>query len=160
MATLEAASRERADPDHHPRDRRPRRGGGEGLIDKAELPINADSGEMHRKVAIADATGVATYYRITGSAQVWQGLCSDPWQGSKLFPAGAQVHNGGNTYRATVGGTSAASGGPIGTSGSITDGGVTWAYVQAGTDMAIDNASLNAGQQFTVTSCTLTQGGA
>ena len=110
--------------------------------------------------ASADAMGVAGHFRITGSGLVLQGLVSEPWQGAKTYPAGYQVHNGGNVYRATVGGDSEASGGPTGTGGSITDGIVTWAFIQAGTDMTIDNASLNAGQEFTVTGFTLTMGGA
>jgi hypothetical protein len=39
------------------------------------------------------------------------------------------VTNGGNVYVLTAGGTSAGSGGPTGTGGSITDNGCTWAYV-------------------------------
>jgi len=38
------------------------------------------------------------------------------------------VVNGGNLYKCTVAGTSAASGGPTGTGGAIVDGSVTWSY--------------------------------
>lgn len=109
----------------------------------------------------ADATGRAGHFRIKqGATCHMQGLCSEPWQGSKVYAVGDQVHNSGNLYRATVAGTSAVSGGPTAGSGSVTDGGVTWAFVQAGTDLAIDNASLNVGQQFTVSAFSLTAGGA
>jgi hypothetical protein len=37
---------------------------------------------------------------------------------------------------------------------------VTWTFVQAGTDMTLDNTSVALGQQVTVTSFTLTAGGA
>jgi predicted RecA/RadA family phage recombinase len=35
-----------------------------------------------------------------------------------------------------------------------------WAYVQVGSDMAVDNTSIAAGQQVTITSFNLTAGGA
>ena len=107
----------------------------------------------------ADATGQATYYRIIGAGTV-QGLISDPYQASKAYPVGAQVHTGGNIYRVSVAGTTGAASPPTGTGGSITDGGVTWAWVQAGTDMTVDNASLNLGQQVNVTGYQWTIGGA
>ncbi len=109
----------------------------------------------------ADALGRVGHFRIKqGATAHIQGLVSDPWQGSRAYAIGDQVHNGGNVYRATAAGTAAASGGPSGTGASIVDGGVTWAFVQAGTDMTIDNASVTAGQQVSVTGFTLTQGGA
>jgi hypothetical protein len=108
----------------------------------------------------ADATGRAGYFRITGGTQVWQGLVSEPYQASKAYAVGDNVHTGGNIYRASVAGTSGAASAPTGTGGSIADGGVTWAWVQAGTDMTIDNASLIVGQQVNVTALQLTVGGA
>ena len=108
----------------------------------------------------ADATGRAGHYRITGSSQVFQGLCSDPHQFSKVVAVGDQVHNVGNTYRATVGGTTGAASAPVHTSGTAADGTVTWQFVQNFTDMTIDNASLNLGQQFTVTAYQLNITGA
>lgn len=113
--------------------------------------------------AAADASGIAGYFRITGTGSVvdLQGLVSEQWVGSRLYPVGFQSNNGGNIYRVTTSGTSAASGGPSGAGGAITDGGVTWAYVQTGTDMVIANATINAGQgPISVTSCTITMGGA
>jgi len=89
-----------------------------------------------------------------------QGLVSAPWAGSRAYALGEQAHNGGNLYRVTTPGTSAASGGPSGTGASITDGGVTWTFVQPGTDMTLDNTSVALGQQVSVTSFTLTAGGA
>ena len=70
------------------------------------------------------------------------------------------MSNAGNVYSCTVAGTSAASGGPIGTGGSITDGGVTWAYVSALGDMTVDNTNIAIGQNITVVTYTLTAPGA
>jgi hypothetical protein len=52
------------------------------------------------------------------------------WAASTAYSAGDQVANDTNKiYRCITGGTSAASGGPTGTSTSITDGTVTWKWV-------------------------------
>lgn len=53
------------------------------------------------------------------------------WAASTAYALGALASNGGNLYRVTAAGTSASSGGPTGTGSSITDGTVTWTYVQA-----------------------------
>lgn len=109
----------------------------------------------------ADAAGAAGHFRVkSGATCRIQGLVSAPWAGSRAYVLGEQAHNGGNLYRVTTAGTSAASGGPSGTGASITDGGVTWTFVQAGTDMALDNTNIAAGQQVTVTAFTLNAGGA
>lgn len=109
----------------------------------------------------ADATGRAGHFRIKQGATCHiQGLCSDPWQASRAYAVGDQVTNGGNLYRVTTAGTSAGSGGPTGTGASIVDGGVTWTFVQAGADIALDNASLNSGQQVTISAFTINAGGA
>ncbi|MBN3734647.1 major capsid protein P2 [Burkholderia sp. Tr-20390] len=68
-----------------------------------------------------------------------------PWAASTAYAVGAQVTNGGNLYKATAAGTSASSGGPSGTSTSITDGGVTWTYVSAAgsvTNVQVRNAGV------------------
>ena len=52
-----------------------------------------------------------------------------PWTGSTWYPVGAIAVNGGTTYKVTVGGLSAATGGPTGSGG--TDGTVTWVSVAA-----------------------------
>lgn len=109
----------------------------------------------------ADANGRAGHFRLKqGATTHIQGLVSDAWQGSRAYAVGDQVHNGGNLYRATAAGTSASSGGPSGTGASIVDGGVTWTFVQVGTDLTLENASLALGQQVSLTGFTLTAGGA
>lgn len=50
------------------------------------------------------------------------------WTPSTVYVTGAMVQNNGLVYYAKTGGTSAGSGGPTGTTGTITDGSVTWVY--------------------------------
>ena len=83
------------------------------------------------------------------------------WVASTAYVAGQKVSANGNVYNCTAAGTSAASGsGPSGTTASITDGGVTWAYVQPVGDMLVDNPQVAANQNFSVTSFTLTEANA
>jgi hypothetical protein len=111
--------------------------------------------------AAADATGRATHFRVKqGATTHIQGLVSMPHAVSTAFSVGDQVTNGGNLYRASVAGTTGAASPPTGTGAGITDGGVTWNFVQAGADMSVDNIAFALGQQFTVTAFTLTMGGA
>jgi hypothetical protein len=108
----------------------------------------------------ADAAGIASHFEfVQGATRHIQGLVSQPWAGSFAFVVGQQVHANGNVYRATVAGTSGATA-PSHTTGTATDGGVTWLFVQVGTDMEIQNTSISIGQQVTTTACTLTVGGA
>ena len=51
-----------------------------------------------------------------------------PWQANTAYAVGQQCANGSNLYRVTTSGTSAASGGPTGTSTS-TDGTVGWTWM-------------------------------
>lgn len=108
----------------------------------------------------ADASGRARYGRIKqGATAHWQFLISDPWGTGRTFAIGDHVHNGGNVYRATSAGTSGASA-PVHTAGTVSDGTVSWAFVQTGTDVTLDNATLVAGQQVNITAFNLTVGGA
>lgn len=109
----------------------------------------------------ADASGRGSHFRIKqGATCHTQGLVSDAWQASRPYAVGDQVTNGGNLYRATAAGTSASSGGPTGTGASITDGGVTWTFVQVGADCGLDNATINAGQLVTINTFIYNAGGA
>lgn len=53
------------------------------------------------------------------------------WTASTAYTSGTYVSLGGAIYRCTTSGTSASSGGPSGTSSSITDGTAVWAYSRA-----------------------------
>jgi hypothetical protein len=110
--------------------------------------------------AAADAAGIAGHFEIVQGATCHiQGRVSQPWAGSTAFLVGQQVHANGNVYRATVAGTSSSTA-PSHTTGTATDGGVTWQFVQVGTDMEIQNTSIALGQQITVTAFNITSGGA
>lgn len=50
------------------------------------------------------------------------------WEGSADYLLGDRVFNGANIYLCTTEGTSAASGGPTGTTSAITDGSVIWQW--------------------------------
>lgn len=51
------------------------------------------------------------------------------WTASHAYTLGQNAINGAYVYRVTTAGTSASSGGPTGTGSAITDGGVTWAWI-------------------------------
>lgn len=110
----------------------------------------------------ADASGETGHFEIMDSGLTtchMQGYCSAPWQASKAYVIGSTVHANGNVYRATAAGTSSSTA-PSHTSGSAADGGVTWAFVQIGADMTIDNGTLVAGQPVNQSTFTITAGGA
>ena len=92
-------------------------------------------------------SGTVTFARATPPA----------WAGSTAYTRGSCVSNGGNLYQCIIAGTSAASGGPSGTTNSITDGTVTWQYLASGpalvdytvgtsgTDIIVGNTSIQTG---------------
>lgn len=107
------------------------------------------------------ANGYATYFRIkdsAGSVCHAQGDIGEPWQASRAYVLGMQVVNGGNVYKCTTAGTSAASGGPTGTT-TATDNTVTWTYVSTA-DMTMDNTSVTVSQAIADNTFTLTDGNA
>jgi len=109
----------------------------------------------------ADAAGIAGHFRIkVGASCKLQGIASMPWVASKAVVVGEYRTNGGNLYRCTTAGTTASSGGPSGTGGSISDGTAVWAYQQVGADLALDNTDIAVGQQVTITAFTINAGGA
>lgn len=115
----------------------------------------------------AGAGTVVGYYSIfdnAGSTCHEQGLLSvsvgSAWAATTAYTVGQRVSNGGNVYNCTTAGTSAGSGGPTGTGGSITDGSVVWAYVSVLGDMTLDNTSIATGQNVAITTYTLTAPGA
>jgi hypothetical protein len=139
------------------------------LLASATLPSDwmaaASSGSKAKsgtwQDSAANANGLGRHYRIRASdaAVDAQGLVSMPWAASTAVQVGQQMHNGGNVYVVTTGGTTHTSGGPTGTGTGISDGTVTWNYVGP-VEMTIDNVDIAVGQQVTVTGFTLTEGGA
>lgn len=59
-------------------------------------------------------------------------LAVTAWVGSTVYAAGDRHTNGGNVYLCVIPGTSAASGGPSGTTVDITDGSAHWRFLGAG----------------------------
>lgn len=108
--------------------------------------------------AAADNTGTASFFRsfeVDGTTVIEQGTVTDDpaaWQALTLYVLGQRVSNGGNIYQATAGGTSASSGGPAGTGGSISDGTVTWAYQSALGQLRLNTTSIVAGGPIQVSS--------
>jgi hypothetical protein len=106
-------------------------------------------------VAVAAGTSGGTFPSTTGAtfldgSVTWapQPGTAPAWASGTAYPLGALVGNGGNTYVATVSGSSAA--GPTGTASSISDGSVVWAYV------APSYVPLDQGQDDTLAGATLT----
>jgi len=75
-------------------------------------------------VGVAGVGGTANGVGLSGT-----GGTAPAWQASHAYSVGDGVnHDSGKVYRCTTAGTSASSGGPTGTGGSISDGSVVWAY--------------------------------
>jgi len=141
------------------------------LVAAIQLPADfmANSGAVTQRIksklgswaGTTIAGGLLGHYRLRDTAGSpvthLMGLISEPWAASKAYLVGQQVHNNGLVYRATAAGTSAASGGPTGTTAAITDGGVTWAYVGA-QEMTFANTNYNTGQAISVDNYDITAG--
>lgn len=69
-------------------------------------------------------------------------LSGQLWAPDTAYTVGTRVVNGGNIYECDTGGTSAASGGPTGTSSGITDNTVVWDYVASAASFAAVDFSL------------------
>ncbi len=66
------------------------------------------------------------------------------WSGSTVFATGQQVTNdNGKLYTCSTGGTSAGSGGPTGTGGSISDGTCVWAHAGNAATVAATTGTVN-----------------
>ncbi|MFC0384320.1 hypothetical protein [Muricoccus vinaceus] len=112
--------------------------------------------------SVADNSGRPTFARAFetgGTTAVWDLRAAFAWGASTAYSIGDRVANGGNQYRATAAGTSAASGGPSGTGASITDGGVTWAYEGVAELVFPGGPSIIQGGTVSVTALTYTQSG-
>ncbi len=86
--------------------------------------------------------------KVDGSIPVW--TASTAYSASSSNPI--YVESSGNLYRATTGGTSGTTA-PSHTSGSISDGGITWTYISAATTGfngigLIGNQTINCGKNY------------
>jgi hypothetical protein len=132
----------------------------------ADLMSDAASGSKSKlgtwEDTSADATGLAGYFHIDSSGGTchMQGLCAQVWEASVAYALNQQVSNDtGKCYKCITAGISAASGGPTGTGADITDGAAHWQYIGT-VDMTLQNTSLVATQDVTITSFSLTEGNA
>lgn len=102
------------------------------------------------------ANGGCTFvrgYKSDGTTVTGDYTVGSAWIASNAFAVGQYCTNGGNTYKCTTAGTSASSGGPTGTGGSIADGTVVWAYQGAGQlfDVLMGNCNVQVGVAITCT---------
>ena len=106
------------------------------------------------------SAGTATFARALNSATtpaavIDLGVCS-PWLASTTIVVDQMATNGGNLYICTTAGTTASSGGPTGTGSAITDGTVTWSYVQAGNaSIVLNNSAVTQNLTVTINSATM-----
>jgi len=103
--------------------------------------------------AVNGGTTFARALESGGATCIAQYTVGQAWAASNVTAVGQYCTNGGNSYVCTSAGTTAASGGPTGTSTGITDGTVTWNYVGSGTlfDVTLGNVNLQTGVQVTPT---------
>lgn len=89
----------------------------------------------------------ARHYKSDGTTVIADYTVGSAWIASNVTAVGQYCTNGGNTYRCTAAGTTAASGGPTGTGTGIADGTVTWDYVGAGQlfDILMGNCNVQVG---------------
>lgn len=90
-----------------------------------DVVVNSSGG--HFLVYCDEVNG---YYVYTEAITTWTKVvqaASTAWVTGTVYGAGARVSNAGLTYQTTAGGTAGVTA-PTGTSASVSDGGVTWAY--------------------------------
>ena len=102
------------------------------------------------------ANGGATFargYKSDGTTATADYTVGSAWIASNVTAVGQYCTNGGNTYKCTAAGTTAASGGPTGTGSGIVDGTVTWNYIGAGQlfDVLMGNCNIQVGTAISAT---------
>lgn len=91
------------------------------------------------------------------STATYTAQVSTTWTLSTAYVVGNVVTNDtGKLYICTVAGTSAGSGGPTGTGLAITDGGVTWNYVGAGSTGVTSNDAIMEGLRLAYNALSIT----
>lgn len=123
----------------------------------ANLPKSDSSANNSGRIRAARLTDGDSLLVRDGLTVGLLGAAATAWGGSTVYSVGTKRANGGNVYRVTTAGTSASSGGPTGTSSSISDGTVVWEYLapQYG-DLIVNEVDVEAGQQVTINSLTFT----
>lgn len=115
---------------------------GQSLLDQATTLTNGQADTAATGDITAIQTAATQANSIIAQANTWisqanaalggtvAGTTSNAWAPSTSYTVGAQVTNAGNLYQCVVAGTSAASGGPLGTqlTSAQVDGTASWAY--------------------------------
>jgi flagellar hook-associated protein 3 FlgL len=108
--------------------------------------------EIKNKVASLNGSNVATVLADTKSLAQSNGATVTPfsdflrtttWAGTTPYAVGDLIVNNGNIYRATTAGNSAVAGGPTGQVNGISDGTVTWDWVEEGSVPGATEARTN-----------------
>jgi hypothetical protein len=87
--------------------------------------LNSGTGPTGTGTPISDGTAVWYYVGVAATKGVYTA-----WKAGAVVATNSYCYNGNNTYKCTVGGTSAGSGGPTGTATSgIVDNTAQWGYV-------------------------------
>lgn len=85
---------------------------------------------LNHFVVSADSSQVSGAGQFNSWLDMGGNLGFAPWRPLSVYSLGAVQNNNGRLYRVITAGTSAASGGPTGTTADITDGSVHWTYLQ------------------------------
>jgi uncharacterized phage protein gp47/JayE len=105
------------------------------------LALTGTNGTVIAADSIAAVTGSnGNQFALNAAATL---ATATSWAGTTSYTLGQYVTNASNIYYCTASGVSASSGGPTGTGSSIPDGSgsLVWAYVGAGTAMAVAAAT-------------------
>lgn len=112
-------------------------------IGATPLQLTGNAGPLISGVTISALAANSTHPVYIGQQS---GVAATAWASSTAYIVGNIVSNGGCNYRCTHAGTSAGSGGPLGTSPSIADGtGTIWTYVSTYAVTATNGYELASG---------------
>lgn len=112
-------------------------------IGSTPLQLTGNSAPLNNGVTVRAMSANSTNKVYIGQQTTATGPA---WANTTGYLAGDLVLNNGCVYKCIVGGTSAGSGGPIGTAPSIVDGSVTWAYQSTHALNATNGYELSAGE--------------
>jgi hypothetical protein len=107
---------------------------------------------------VANGTAIfARAVRADGTTVISDHIVAAAWQASSAVLINQYATNGGNLYQVITGGTTASSGGPTGTSSSITDNTAGWKYVGPASqaDLILGSTTISLGVNVSITSFSL-----
>lgn len=95
----------------------------------ALLVLTGTAGTLVAAGKVVSAQGSGTRFSTDSAATL---VAASAWAPTTAYVLGERITNDGNIYEVTMGGTSAGSGGPVGTTATQVDGTVTWRWLGAG----------------------------